>query len=181
MPALRRRINCHLIKSGVVRRRVTRVAQTTRHDMTVKDGYVAFVNEGIKSGKYRDCEIVNIDETNTNFDLVSGATLAGRSDRTVACATTGSSNRCTVLLGVTMDGEKLPQLSFSREPTRLVPRSWKSLIQSKVGANLVIPKARFTLCRPRHGWTRQGCMTGLILRGVHIPRTHVVEAKTHNF
>jgi hypothetical protein len=108
MPALRRRINRHLIKFGVVRRRVTRVAQNTRHDMTVKAGYVAFVNEGIKAGKYRACDIVNIDETNIDFDLVSGATLAGRGDRTVACATTGSSNRCTVMLGVTMDGEKLP-------------------------------------------------------------------------
>jgi hypothetical protein len=84
------------------------VAQNTRHDMTVKAGYVAFVNEGVKAGKYRACDIVNIDETNIDFDLVSGATLAGRSDRTVACATNGSSNRCTVMLGDTMDGEKLP-------------------------------------------------------------------------
>jgi hypothetical protein len=108
VPALRRRINRHLIKFGVVRQRVTRVAQNTRHDMTVKAGYVAFVNEGIKAGKYRACDIVNIDKTNIDFDLVSGTTLAGRGDPTVACATTGSSNRCTVMLGVTMDGEKLP-------------------------------------------------------------------------
>jgi hypothetical protein len=74
MPALRRRINRHLIKFGVVRRCVTRVAQNTRHDMTFKAGYVAFVNEGIKAGKYRACDVVNIDEMNINFDLVSGAT-----------------------------------------------------------------------------------------------------------
>jgi transposase-like protein len=36
MPALRRRINRHLIKFGVVRRCVTRVAQNTRHDMTAR-------------------------------------------------------------------------------------------------------------------------------------------------
>jgi hypothetical protein len=108
MPALRRLINRHLIKFGVVRQCVTHVAQNTRHDMTVKAGYVAFVNEGVKAGKYRACDIVNINETNIDFDLVSWSTLAGRGDRTVACATTGSSNRCTVLLGVAMDGEKLP-------------------------------------------------------------------------
>jgi transposase-like protein len=108
MPALRRQINRHIIKCGVVRRRVNRVAQNTRHDMTVKAGYVAFVNEGVKAGKYRACDIVKIDETNIDFDLVSGATLAGCGDRTVACTTTGSYNRCTIMLGVTMDGEKLP-------------------------------------------------------------------------
>jgi hypothetical protein len=108
MPALHRWINRHLIKFGVVRRRVTRVAQNTRNDMTVKAGYVAFVNEGVNAGKYRACDIVNIGKTNIDFDLVSGATLAGCGDRTIACATTGGSNRCTVMLGVTMDGEKLP-------------------------------------------------------------------------
>jgi hypothetical protein len=41
--------------------------------MTVKAGYVAFVNEGVKAGKYPACNIVNIDETNINFDLSSGA------------------------------------------------------------------------------------------------------------
>jgi hypothetical protein len=104
IPALRRLINSHIIKFGVVRQLVTCVSQNTRHDMTVKAGYVAFVNEGVKAGKYRACDIVNIDETNINFDLVSGATLAGRGDRTSACATAGISNRCTVLLGVMMDG-----------------------------------------------------------------------------
>jgi hypothetical protein len=84
MPARRPRINRHIIKFGFVRRRVTRVAQKTRHDMTVKAGYVAFVNEGLKAGKYRACDIVNIDEINIDFDLVSGATLAGRGKHTIA-------------------------------------------------------------------------------------------------
>jgi hypothetical protein len=66
------------------------------------------VNEGVMAGKYRACDIANINETNIAFDLVSGATLYGRGDRTAACVTTDSSNRCTVLLGVAMDGEKLP-------------------------------------------------------------------------
>jgi hypothetical protein len=103
MPALHQRINHHLLKFGVVRRCVTRVVQNTRHDMTVEAGNVAFVNEGVKADKYRACDIVNIDETNIDFDLASGATLDGRSERTMGCATTGRSSRCTVQMGVTMD------------------------------------------------------------------------------
>jgi hypothetical protein len=34
--------------------------------------------------------------------------LAGCDERIIRCANTGSSSRCTALLGVTMDGEKLP-------------------------------------------------------------------------
>jgi hypothetical protein len=51
--------------------------------------------------------VVNIDETNANFDFSPGTTLDGCGERTSGCATTGSSTRCTVLLGVTMDGDKL--------------------------------------------------------------------------
>jgi hypothetical protein len=51
--------------------------------------------------------ILSIDETDIDFDLASGATLDGRGDRTIGCTTTGSSNRCTAMLGVTMDREKL--------------------------------------------------------------------------
>jgi hypothetical protein len=82
------------------------MAHNTRHAMSVKAGYVAIVTEDVKAGKYRACDIVNIGKTNVNLDLASGATLAGHGERTIICAITGSSSRCTVLLGVTMDGEK---------------------------------------------------------------------------
>jgi hypothetical protein len=51
---------------------------------------------------------VNIDETNVDFDLVLGTTLAGLGERTIGCATMGCSSRCNVLIGDTTDGEKLP-------------------------------------------------------------------------
>jgi hypothetical protein len=114
-------INHHLLKFGVVRGRVTRVAQKNHHDMTVKAGYGAFMNEGVNAGKYRACNIINIDETNINFDLFSGATLYRRGERIIGCATTDSSSRCTVMVGVTMDGEKLhPFVIFNGSNT---PRS----------------------------------------------------------
>jgi hypothetical protein len=86
------------------------VDQKNPHDMTVNAGYVAFVNEGAKAGNYRACDIVNIDETNIDFDLASEVTLDGRGERTIGCSSTGSSKICTVLLGVTMDGEKVTPL-----------------------------------------------------------------------
>jgi hypothetical protein len=51
--------------------------QNTRYDGSVKTGYFAFVNTELKVGKYKAGDIFNIDETNVDFDLVSGTTLAG--------------------------------------------------------------------------------------------------------
>jgi hypothetical protein len=83
MSTFRRWINRHLIKFAIFRRRVISVAQNTLHDMTVKAGYIAFVNEGVKAGKYRAFDIVNIDETNIDFDLASGEPLAGCGEHTI--------------------------------------------------------------------------------------------------
>jgi hypothetical protein len=106
--AIRRRIYWHLCKNGVICHRVTHVAQNTRYDEGVKAGFVAFVNAVPKSGKYKASDIVNIDETNVHFDLVSGLTLDRPGEKTSGCATTVCSSRRTVLLGITMDREKLP-------------------------------------------------------------------------
>jgi hypothetical protein len=65
------------------------------------------VNHIIKLEGYKASGVVNIDETNVDFNLASGMTLAGRGERTMWSATTGYSARCTVLLGVITDGEKL--------------------------------------------------------------------------
>jgi hypothetical protein len=97
-----------LCKYGVARHHVTHVAQNARYDEGIKDGYIAFVNAGLKAGKYKDSDIVNIDETNVDFNLVFGSTLTGRGEKTSGCVTTGCSSRCTVLLGDTMDRDKLP-------------------------------------------------------------------------
>jgi hypothetical protein len=106
--AIRRRIWRHIKKHGVVRRRVTHVAQNTRYEQSFIQGWVSYAHHSIKIGNYKACDVVNIDETNINFDLASRTRLAGRGERKIGCATTVSSTRCTVLLGVTLDGEKLP-------------------------------------------------------------------------
>jgi hypothetical protein len=106
--AILHRIYRNLCKDGTTRNIVTRVAHNTRYDAGAKAGYVAFVNTVLKVGNYKASDIVNVDETNIDFDLVSRSTLTGYGERTSDFATTGCSSRCTVLLVVAMDGEKLP-------------------------------------------------------------------------
>ena len=84
------------------------MAQNTRYKQSVIDDFVTYVNNQTAAGQYDASRIVNIDETNIYFDLAGGSTLAGRGSRTVSVRTTGSAARCTVLLGVTMVGTKLP-------------------------------------------------------------------------
>jgi DNA-binding response OmpR family regulator len=69
--SIRRRLRRHLVKLGVAKRRVTRVSQNTRYDLTVKQHYVQYLNEQIKIGRYRPQDIVRIDETNFYFDQAS--------------------------------------------------------------------------------------------------------------
>jgi hypothetical protein len=80
---------------------------------------VSYINEQIKIGQYRPEDIVSMDETNFDFDQEAGETLANRGHRTIGQAVTGSVNRCTVLLTVTMSGEKLPpNIIFKGKDTR---------------------------------------------------------------
>jgi hypothetical protein len=102
--SIRWRLRRHLVKLGVVKRRVTRVAQNTRYDLTVKQEYVKYINEQIKIGLYLPQDITSIDETNFDFDQASGETLANQGYKTIGCAVTGGTNRCTVLLVCTMSG-----------------------------------------------------------------------------
>jgi hypothetical protein len=123
--SIRWRLRQNLVKLGVVKMRVTRVAQNTRYYLTVKQQYVQYINEQIKIGHYRPQDIVSIDETNVDFDQASGKTLASRGDKTIGCAVTGSANRCTVLLACTISGEKLPPyIIFKGNETRR-SRVWK--------------------------------------------------------
>jgi hypothetical protein len=78
LSTIHRQIYPHLRKYVVIPRHVTHVAQNTIYDEGIKAGYVAFVNAGLKAGKYKASDIVNIGETNVDFYLVLGSTLAGR-------------------------------------------------------------------------------------------------------
>jgi hypothetical protein len=69
-------------------------------------------------------------ETNVDFDLVSGSTLAGHGEKKIGCVTTGSSSRRAVLLGVTMDGENLPPYIIykgANTPRSLIKKEFKDV------------------------------------------------------
>jgi hypothetical protein len=88
LASIRRQIYRHLQKYGVVRHHITRVAQNTRHDQAVVNDYIQYVKEAITPGKYKSPDIVNIDETNVDFDFKAGLTIAGRGKCTRGCTTT---------------------------------------------------------------------------------------------
>jgi hypothetical protein len=73
--------------------------------------FVVYINCQLSQGQYSQQCVVNIDETNIFFDMESGLTLANnKDDKTVSLKTTGTSIRCTVLLGVILNDEKLTPL-----------------------------------------------------------------------
>jgi hypothetical protein len=112
--SVRRRVYQHLVKKGVVRRRVTRVAQNTRYDQNVKNAYVSYIHEQIKILLYCPEDTVSMEETNFDFYQEARETLANRGDRTIGQVVTGSVNRCTVLLAVTMSGGKTDTCIFCK-------------------------------------------------------------------
>ena len=88
--------------------------------------FVYHVNDQIACGKYLRSNVVNIDETNIYFDLTGTMTLADHGSRTVSVHGAGTSARCTVLLGVAMDGTKLPPFIIfkAREGGRGIPENF---------------------------------------------------------
>ena len=106
--ALRKRIYRFLKREGIVNRRRTHIAQNNRRDLAAESDFVTCVNEYIDMMKIPASLIVNIDETNVDFDQPSSSTLSQRGERSISVQGTGSSSRCTALLGVTLSGEKLP-------------------------------------------------------------------------
>ena len=89
--------------------------------------FFSYVNEQISCLGISGTNIVNIDETNIDFEMVSGMTLSGQGDRTVSIKKSGSSSRCTVLLGVTLSGDKLPpMIIFKGQPNGRIAREWNN-------------------------------------------------------
>ena len=67
----------------------------------------------------------NTDETNVYFDITGSVTLASRGSKTVSVKNCGSSQRCSILLGATMDGNKLPPFIVYRgKPGGRISREW---------------------------------------------------------
>jgi hypothetical protein len=105
---LRRRIWRILQRNNVGYRRVTHQAQLTRLCQKLIDDWVSYIKEKMSMiGITADC-LVNFDETNVYFSFESVITLNRKGERTVSARKADSTNRCTVMIGVSASGVKLP-------------------------------------------------------------------------
>ena len=110
----------------IVQRRVTHAAQNHIYNQDIMLDWVQYVNREIVVSRYpADC-VVNIDQTNIDFDVASPTTLQSAGSRTVSVKITGSSDRCTVILGVTLSGRKLPAfVIYKGQPNGRIIREFK--------------------------------------------------------
>jgi len=92
----------------VTHRCITHKAQNIRYHQPVINDFVTYVQRQIVAGKYDANVILNVDETNIDFDETSGKTLEGIGTRSVDGKINGHSGRATVVLCCAMSGEKLP-------------------------------------------------------------------------
>ena len=110
----------------IVQRRVTHAAQNHIYNQDIMIDWVKYVSRQVVMSSYTvDC-VVNIDQTNNNFDVASPTTLQSAGSRTVSLKITGSSDRCTIILGVTLSGRKLPVLViYKGQPHSRIVREFK--------------------------------------------------------
>ena len=113
---LLKRVSCFFQKHNISVRRVTHTAQLHRSDVLILNGWKSYIQESIDMHHCDDNNVVNIDETNINFDLSSAVTFNKKGKCTITVKCTGSSQRCTVLLAVTKNGIKLrPYIIFKNK------------------------------------------------------------------
>ena len=117
-----------LVGVGIVECCITHVAQNTWHCEIEMQDFTNYIYSQLVFGQYgQDC-VVNIDKTNIIFDMEGGLTLAEKGGKTVPLKTTGTSMRCTVLLGVTMNEEKLtPFVIFKGKPDGRIAKNFAGM------------------------------------------------------
>ena len=107
-PALYQRIYRWLKAKRISHRRVTHIAQNTRISESLCSEWVSSVNCTIREMGVVPKMVINMDETNFDFDDSRSVTLERVGTRTVSLRSTKSCKRATVILAVTLSGEKLP-------------------------------------------------------------------------
>jgi hypothetical protein len=89
---------------------VTHKAQNVHYEQHIIDDFILYMNWQIVTGRYSSDGIINMDETNVDFDPSPRATLCQIGERSMNARISGHSGRCTVVLACTMSGIKLPAL-----------------------------------------------------------------------
>jgi hypothetical protein len=77
-------------KKDIVYRARTHIAQHTRYTAEQIDGYKTYVRQQILANQFPPDCVVNIDETNIDFDIQSKCTLDARGKKTISIAGNGS-------------------------------------------------------------------------------------------
>ena len=108
--ALSMRVHRWLTTQRIVQHCATHIAQEVKSHKHVIDDFVAYVKEKIDMHKLIGCQVANMDETNICFDMMSNTTLESCGASIVSIANCETSDCCTAVLAVKMDGSKLPPL-----------------------------------------------------------------------
>jgi hypothetical protein len=87
---------------------ITHKAKNTHFHDHIINNFITYTHWQIVAGKYEVNQIINIDQTNVDFDETSSTTLCKVRTRSVDGNICGHSGRATVMLAGTMSGEKLP-------------------------------------------------------------------------
>ena len=93
---------------GFTYRRVTHTSQNTRYNETVIKDWVPPTNELIDQSGLGPNSIINMDETNFDFDSARSSTLEFIGTKTINALASKTCKRATVILAVMLGGMKLP-------------------------------------------------------------------------
>jgi hypothetical protein len=85
-------------------------AQNIHFEQPIIDDFTHYINWQIVIGRYSADLILNMDETNVDFDPSPSTTLSRIGERSVNAHIKGNSGQCTAILGCTMSGIKLPAM-----------------------------------------------------------------------
>jgi hypothetical protein len=111
---LRRHVLCLMKRNNITHQCVTHKAQNIHVEQPIIVDFTRYINRQIVSGRYSANVIINVDETNVDFDPCPRTTLCRIGDRSVKACISGHLGRCTVVLACTMSGIKLPALVIWR-------------------------------------------------------------------
>jgi hypothetical protein len=100
----------HHEKNNVTHCCVTHKAQNVHYEQHIIDDFILYVNWQIVAGRYSSDVIINMDETNVDFDPSPRTMLCWIREWSVNACISGHSGCCTVVLACTMSGIKLSAL-----------------------------------------------------------------------
>ena len=165
---VKRRIWQMLRRHKIVLRRTTHQAQNTRNCAIVINDWVSYIKGNMSMyGIDHNC-VANFDETAVYFSPECSVTLNWRGERNISVRKADSSQRCTVMIGVSGDGHKFPPFVVNKGSigrTGRIAVELRRVAQeqqiSQRENTMVLHCRTFIQSNPRLGWIHQLCCGGL--------------------